>query len=118
MKIITSTKAGFTLVEILIVVAIIGLLASIAVPSYVHARDTSQQNSCINTLRQIDGAAQSWALENRKTSDDTYSFAVIQPYLKLDSNGNIPRCPAGGTYSPGLTVSNPPSCSIPGHKMP
>src|SRR5216110_3060333 len=101
MKIQTSRKAGFTLVEIMIVVAIIGLLASIAIPNYVKARDDTQRNACINNLRQIDGASQTWALENKKTSGDPYTLSVVKPYLKMDTSGNIPGCPAGGSYSPG-----------------
>src|SRR5947208_1093120 len=66
MKIRTSRKSGFTLVEIMIVVAIIGLLAAIAIPNFVKARTTSQMNACINNLRQVDGAIQQWALENKK----------------------------------------------------
>jgi len=62
----TIRKAGFTLVEIMIVVAIIGLLCAIAVPSFLHARARSQQNACINNLRQIDSAINEWALENRE----------------------------------------------------
>src|SRR5437867_13392645 len=118
MKIRTLRKQGFTLVEIMIVIAIIALLAAIAVPSYVRARDNSQQNACMNNLRQIDGAAQTWALENKKQSGDPYTLSVLKPYIKLDSSSNIPACPAGGTYSPGVAVSNAPSCTIPGHQLP
>src|SRR5438270_14073890 len=78
MKSRTSRKAGFTLVEIMIVVAIIGLLAAIAIPNFVKARTTSQQNACINNLRQYDGAVQQWALENKKQSSDTYGMTSIQ----------------------------------------
>src|SRR3954454_1635212 len=94
-----SRKSGFTLVEIMIVVAIIGLLAAIAIPNFVKARQTSQQNACINNLRQIDGAVQQWALENKASSGQTVSITAVKPYIKLDRNNNIPACPAGGTYS-------------------
>ncbi len=67
-------KAGFTLVEIMIVVAIIGLLAAIAIPNFVKARATSQANACINNMRQIDAAANEWALEAKKTTGATVSW--------------------------------------------
>jgi prepilin-type N-terminal cleavage/methylation domain-containing protein len=122
MKIGASNKAGFTLVEIMIVVAIIGLLAAIAIPNFVKARTTSQQNACINNLRQYDGAVQVWALENKKASSDPYTMNSIQPYVKLDSNGNLPGCPAGGSYASGGQVTNSPTCSLSGiptpHKLP
>src|SRR2546423_6824186 len=101
MKINTSRKAGFTLVEIMIVVGIIGLLAAIAIPNSVKARTTSQANACINNLRQMDGAVQQYALENKLASTSTYTLSNLKPYIKLDSTGNIPPCPASGAYSAG-----------------
>jgi len=112
MKIKKFNKYGFTLVEIMIVVAIIGLLAAIAIPNFVRARTVSQANACINNLRQMDGAVQQWALENGKKSSAPYTLSVLKPYLKLDSDGNLPGCPANGFYSAGSTVTNPPTCSL------
>jgi prepilin-type N-terminal cleavage/methylation domain-containing protein len=107
-----SKQSGFTLVEIMIVVAIIGLLAAIAIPNFVKARSTSQQNACINNLRQMDGAMEEYALENKLSSSATYSLANLLPYIKLSSGGNLPTCPANGTYTPGATVTNGPTCSL------
>jgi prepilin-type N-terminal cleavage/methylation domain-containing protein len=107
MKINTSRKAGFTLVEIMIVVAIIGLLAAIAIPNFVRARNTAQQNACINNLRQIDGAKQQWALELKKTDTDSPTSDDVKVYIK---NSKFPNCPASGTYTIGL-VNTDPTCS-------
>jgi len=112
MKIRTSKKSGFTLVEIMIVVAIIGLLAAIAIPNFVKARSTSQQNACINNLRQMEGAMQEYALEQKLASTATYTLSVIQPYIRLTSSGTLPACPAGGTYTAGGSVTNAPTCSL------
>src|ERR1700760_3610556 len=94
MKINLTRKAGFTLIEIMIVVAIIGLLAAIAIPNFVHARTASQQNACINNLRQIDGAKQNWALDNPGSPSSPPTSANVQPYLGRGNNGTLPACPA------------------------
>ena len=95
-----SCLAAFTLVEIMIVVAIIGLLAAIAIPNFVRARSTSQADACINNMHQIDGAVTEWALEKgKKTGDPAPSLiSDLTPYIKLNSSGSIPSCPAGGSY--------------------
>jgi prepilin-type N-terminal cleavage/methylation domain-containing protein len=101
MKTGTSNKSGFTLVEIMIVVAIIGLLAAIAIPNFVKARTTSQKNACINNLRQIDGAIQQWALEFRKDAAAVVTEADVTPYMK-----NLVVCPSGGmTFADSYTVA-------------
>jgi len=105
-------KKGFTLVEIMIVVAIIGLLAAIAIPSFVRARSTSQKNACINNLRQIDGAKDQWAIENNKVDGDAVTSGDCTPYLK----GGWPSCPASGTYAVTF-VSDNPTCTVTGHTL-
>jgi prepilin-type N-terminal cleavage/methylation domain-containing protein len=94
MKINSSRSAGFTLVEIMIVVAIIGLLATIAIPNFVRARLKAQESACINNLKQIDGAKQTWALENRASQASVPTIANVQPYLGRGTAGTAPICPA------------------------
>ena len=105
----TSRQGGFTLVEIMIVVAIIGLLASIAIPNFVKARTTAYEKACISNLRAIDGAINQWALDTKQGEDATVTAANVLPYLK-----NSVVCPSGGkTFadSYGLTtVAGRPTC--------
>ena len=105
-------NAGFTLVEIMIVVAIIGLLAAIAIPNFVKARATAQANACINNLRQIDAAANQFALERGKKTGDAISYPTdLTPYIKLNSASSIPVCPANGNYAC-ATVGATPTCDL------
>lgn len=120
MKINKNSKNAFTLVEIMIVVAIIGLLAAIAIPNFVKARATAQKNSCIANLKQVDGAVQQWALENKKVATDTYSLTdtTLLAYMK---GSRLPECPAGGTYAAASSgVAGSPTCtqgSTSGHTL-
>ena len=104
----SKKNQGFTLVEIMIVVAIIGLLAAIAIPSFVKARNTSQQNACINNLRQIDGGKEQWAMADKKSDGNEVVTATVDEYIK---GGTTPKCPGGGTYTYGNVGSNP-GCSV------
>ena len=84
-------KKGFTLVEIMIVVAIIGLLAAIAIPNFVKARESAQKNACIANLKQIEGAKVLWALDGG-TGTPTVDANLVSDYIK-----KAPMCPADST---------------------
>ncbi|MDH7482041.1 MAG: prepilin-type N-terminal cleavage/methylation domain-containing protein [Armatimonadota bacterium] len=104
-------EKGFTLIEIMIVVLIIGILLAIAVPNFIKARETSRAKSCIANLKQIDAAKEQWAMDNKKTTGDEPAWPndLVGPdkYIK----GNEPTCPSGGTYSCN-PIGTDPTCSI------
>jgi prepilin-type N-terminal cleavage/methylation domain-containing protein len=112
MHIDTTRRSGFTLVEIMIVVAIIGLLAAIAIPNFVKARSASQKSACIANLKQIEGAKASWALENKKVGTDTPTDGDLfgaTLYIR-----EKPSCHAAGNYTLN-NVDTRPTCSVAEH---
>ncbi len=88
-------------------------VGSIATLNFIQARNTPASNACINNLRQMDGAMQQWAIENRKEPGDKVTMADITPYLKSSV-----RCPQGDNYTVGPAISNRVTCSFPDHVLP
>ena len=96
-----NRKSGFTLVEIMIVVAIIGLLAAIAIPSFVKARSDSQTKACINNLRIMDAGKEQAAMEQKWSSGQTIdgNTTNVTAVLEYVKGNTLPTCPASGAYT-------------------
>ena len=110
-----NSVQGFTLVEIMIVVLIIGILLAIAIPNFVQARESSRAKACVANLKQLDSAKQQYMMDKNvptftsvvgtNSSTDTYGGLVTQ-YVR-----SAPLCPAGGTYTSG-DESTTPTCGL------
>jgi prepilin-type N-terminal cleavage/methylation domain-containing protein len=108
-------QTGFTLVEIMIVVAIIGLLAAIAIPNFVRARATAQTNACINNLRIIDAAMNQYALEAGKKTGDAIPTPTTTLLVYIGrQTSQFPSCPLSPNGTPAYatidTVGTSPTC--------
>ena len=102
-----TQRDAFTLVEIMIVVGVIGLLTSLALPSFIKARNTSQQTASVNNLRQIDNAKEQAALAYGLAEGADIAAASVNDYIRKGA----PNCPAGGAYTYGK-IGVRPTCDI------
>lgn len=100
-----NKNSGFTLIEMMIVVFIIGVIVMIAIPSWMGARERTCTKNCVSQLRQIRSAKEEWAIENKMGDSATPTMDQLLSYIKHE-----PQCPAGGQYTVG-SVADDPICS-------
>ena len=107
-----KSGGGYTLIEILIVVMIIGILLAIAVPSMFNASERARANACRANLRQIQAAKEQWAMANNQGPTATPAWNDLVPNFIQQR----PVCPSGGNYTIG-NVNTDPTCDITGHSL-
>lgn len=101
---------GFTLLEVMIVVLIIGVILGIAIPNWLNSRKNSRARVCMKNLSQIDSAKEQYALESKVEEGVTCSMADLNPFLKSE-----PACPANGNYSIN-PIGTPAECDYIEHR--
>jgi prepilin-type N-terminal cleavage/methylation domain-containing protein len=114
MKLCRTKNAGFTLVEIMTVMGIIGMLVTLALPNFIRARSTSQTRICITNLNKIESIKQNWGLEHARSLDEIPTVPdLIGPtsYLKT-----MPLCPSSGVYD-FRALKDSATCTVPGHTL-
>jgi prepilin-type N-terminal cleavage/methylation domain-containing protein len=107
-KFAKKARKGFTLVEIMIVVLIIGILLAIAVPNFIKARESSRAKACTANLKQLDSAKEQYAMDNKLSNGDAVAAGALwaaNAYIKTE-----PECPSGGTYTV-AAIGTDPTCS-------
>ena len=105
----TNSRSGFSLLEIMIVVTIIGFMAGLAIPAFMKARMTSQKTRCMDNMRQIAGAKEQWAVENYANNGDAIPSpeSTMAPFFKR----GFPSCPGGGSYTV-AAIGSDPTCNM------
>jgi prepilin-type N-terminal cleavage/methylation domain-containing protein len=114
MRIHASDERGFTLLEIMIVVCVIGLIIAIVTPNFLASREIVHKDICIENLTQIESAKQIWGVETGKGGKAPASeTAIVGPLLYIKV---APKCPAGGTYDYGA-IDQKVTCTVAGHEI-